>query len=67
MIQPLKKEEYNLSDMQIYIRISPEADKDFAERFTREMREQLMLGPYFRAFFLDSRKCQNNKLAHQTS
>lgn len=49
MIQPLKKEEYNLSDMQIYIRISPEADKDFAERFTREMREQLMLGPYFMA------------------
>lgn len=25
----------------------PGADKDFEERFTKEMREQLMLGPYF--------------------
>lgn len=49
MLQPLKKEEYNLSDMQIYIRVNPEADKKFAERFLREMREQLMLGPYFMA------------------
>lgn len=49
MIQPLKKDEYNLSDMQIYIRVSPKADKGFAERFTRDMREQLMLGPYFMA------------------
>ncbi len=43
--------------MQIYIRVSPEADKDFAERFTREMRDQLMLGPYFSGFrlFIDEK------------
>ena len=49
MIQPLDKKEYDLANMQIYIRVSPGVDNDFAERFTREMRDQLMLGPYFLA------------------
>lgn len=56
MIQPLDKKEYDLANMQIYIRVSPGADKDFAERFTREMRDQLMLGPYFLASVFSSTK-----------
>lgn len=47
LLQPLKKEEYDLSEMQICIRVRPGTGKDFAERFTREMREQLTLSPYF--------------------
>ncbi len=56
MIQPLDKKEYDLANMQIYIRVSPGVDNDFAERFTREMRDQLMLGPYFLASVFSSTK-----------
>lgn len=31
----------------IMIRIQPDAEADFAERFTRDMREQFTVGPYF--------------------
>lgn len=47
MIVPLPKEKYDLQHMQLFIRVKPDAGKDFARRFTRDMREQLMLGPYF--------------------
>ena len=47
ILLPLVREEYDLREMQICLRVSPSADKDFEERFTKEMREQLMLGPYF--------------------
>ena len=47
ILLPLVREEYDLREMQICLRVSPAADKDFEERFTKEMREQLMLGPYF--------------------
>ena len=47
ILLPLVREEYDLREMQICLRVSPGADKDFEERFTKEMREQLMLGPYF--------------------
>ena len=49
MIQPLKTGDFELPEMQIYMRVSPGAGKDFAERFTREMRDRLMLDPYFLA------------------
>ncbi|MDL2245095.1 FtsX-like permease family protein [Parabacteroides sp. OttesenSCG-928-J18] len=43
---PLDHNEVNL-ESEIVIRVSPHADKDFAARFTKEMRDQLNLGPYF--------------------
>lgn len=46
-IHPLKKKDVNLSDNQIAIRVKPEADHDFAGRFSKEMREQLFIGPYY--------------------
>jgi len=34
-------------DTEITLRVSPEADRDFAERFTADMQERLNIGPYF--------------------
>lgn len=47
MIVPLPKEKYDLQNMQLFIRVKPDAVKDFARRFSSDMRDQLMLGPYF--------------------
>ncbi|MDR1644359.1 MAG: FtsX-like permease family protein [Tannerellaceae bacterium] len=51
VILPLRREDVSLvgddKGNQIVVRVKPEADKDFAERFTRDMREQLFLGPYY--------------------
>ena len=44
---PLKLEDADPASNDIMIRVQPEADKDFAEKFTRDMREQLTIGPYF--------------------
>ncbi|MDL2256188.1 FtsX-like permease family protein [Parabacteroides sp. OttesenSCG-928-K15] len=44
---PLKHDAVNLERVQIVIRTSPSAGKDFATRFTKDMREQLNIGPYF--------------------
>ena len=44
---PLERGNVNLGSMQIVIRVKPEADKNFIERFTEDMREQLFIGPYF--------------------
>ncbi len=32
---------------EIIVRVRPKADRNFVEQFTRDMREQLMIGPYF--------------------
>jgi putative ABC transport system permease protein len=47
IIIPLRREDVNLVRDQIIVRVKPEADKDFVERFTRDMREQLFIGPYY--------------------
>ncbi len=47
IFQPLSRDMYNPSWNEITIRVRPEADKNFAEQFTRDMREQLMIGSYF--------------------
>lgn len=39
-------EEYSLY-YDLSVRVKPEADKDFIEKFTRDMREQLDVSPYF--------------------
>lgn len=36
-----------LQYLQIVMRVSPHVGKDFPERFVRDMREQLNIGPYF--------------------
>ena len=46
---PLKKEDVNLAWDQIAIRVKPGTDKNFPERFIKDMREQLLIGPYFLA------------------
>lgn len=47
IIMPLKREDVNLQHNQITIRVKPEADKDFIERFSKDMREQLFIGSYY--------------------
>lgn len=47
VFHPFKKEDYDLNRNEIAIRINPAADNDFVGRFKEEMKEQLMLGPYF--------------------
>jgi putative ABC transport system permease protein len=43
---PLKRD-VSLMWEQIAIRVAPEADKDFAKRFMKEMKSQLNIGPYY--------------------
>ena len=45
----LKKEEINISHNQLALRVSPNADVDFAEKFMEDMREQLNVGEYYLA------------------
>lgn len=47
VFHPFKKEDYDLNRNEIAIRINPAADNDFVGRFKEEMKEQLVLGPYF--------------------
>ncbi len=49
VFQPFSKNDYNLVWNEIAVRVHSDADKNFAEQFTRDMREQLMIGPYFLA------------------
>ncbi len=44
---PLNRNEIGLDWNQIVIRIAPAAEKDFAERFLRDMKEQLLIGAYY--------------------
>ena len=43
---PLSREEADPTE-DIMVRVKPDADKEFAENFTRDMRRQLTIGPYF--------------------
>lgn len=51
IILPLKRKDLDEQgiggELQIPVRVKPEADKDFVERFTKDMREQLFIGPYY--------------------
>lgn len=47
IILPLKREDVNLVRNQIIVRVKPEADKDFVKRFSKDMREELLIGPYY--------------------
>lgn len=49
MFLPLERRHLNLSWLQIAVRIRPAAEKGFTERFTRDMSEQLDIGPFFLA------------------
>ncbi len=60
IIMPLERERVNLRENQITIRVTPEADKDFIERFTRDMREQLFIGPYYLASVVSLEKRKND-------
>jgi putative ABC transport system permease protein len=44
---PLTRPMIRLSSIDIAVRVRPEADSDFAERFATEMREQLAIGHFF--------------------
>jgi len=47
IIMPLERSWVNLQNNQITVRVKPDADKDFIEKFTKDMREQLFIGPYY--------------------
>ena len=46
---PLSREQTSLYRNEIALRVKPGTDKDFPQRFRKEMSEQLKLGPYFLA------------------
>lgn len=52
---PMKRDQIAL-DAQISIRVRPEADKGFAMRFMEDMKDQLMIGPYFLEFIQSFRE-----------
>lgn len=47
LFAPINLLERNLSRIEITVRVRPEADRDFAKQFTHDMREQLIIGPFF--------------------
>lgn len=47
MLFPMTGRDYDLTELQIYMRVSSAADKNFAEQFERDMRDKLALEPYF--------------------
>lgn len=67
---PLAKEDLKLNQVDLMIRVKPEADKDFIETFTNDMKEQMRVGSYFltsvtsmqdvRADYMDWRDYNNN-------
>ncbi|WP_231496816.1 FtsX-like permease family protein [Prevotella sp. 10(H)] len=44
---PLKKDDERLGTGELCVRVKPEADKDFAKRFTKNMQNQLSLGQFY--------------------
>ncbi|MDF9831444.1 FtsX-like permease family protein [Parabacteroides sp. PF5-6] len=60
---PLGRDRTSLNS-QIVVRITPHADKDFPERFTREMRQQLNLDPYFLASVVSLQSLKKDVLAY---
>jgi putative ABC transport system permease protein len=46
---PLQRQETNLQQQNIVVRVKPGAGKDFPEKFKKDMAEQLSIGPYFLA------------------
>ncbi|MFV0418814.1 MAG: ABC transporter permease [Dysgonomonas sp.] len=48
LYKPLRKDDLSLSSYrEICVRVKPDADKNFAEQFTNDMRGQLEIGPYY--------------------
>ena len=43
----LKKEEVNIAENQVILRIKPEADVNFSRKFMNDMREQLNVGEFY--------------------
>jgi len=62
IIVPLERRDVDLRNIQITVRVKPEADNNFIERFTEDMREQLAIGPYYLFFVvsLDEMKIQDD-------
>lgn len=43
----MQKEDIDLANNQIAIRVSPDADHDFVSKFKKDMKRQLQIGPYY--------------------
>lgn len=59
---PLSREGYDLYWNQIAIRVAPEADHDFPERFIKEMRDQLNIGPYYLVSVVPTQKYRQENI-----
>ncbi|MDH6357959.1 FtsX-like permease family protein [Parabacteroides sp. PF5-9] len=57
-----KTSDIQLEWSQIAIRVSPQATAGFAERFSKEMREQLNIGPYFLSSIVPLEKIKANRI-----
>lgn len=54
----MQREDIDLANNQIAIRVKPAADRYFAEQFKKEMRKQLHLGPYYLSSITPIKKLQ---------
>jgi len=56
--EPLAPKDIDLAYMDISVRVKPEEEPGFAERFVANMRQQLFIGPYFLITVIPSRKIE---------
>jgi len=56
--KPLASQDIDLAYVDISVRVKPEEDRDFVERFLTTMREQLFIGPYFLITVIPSREIE---------
>ncbi|EGK00525.1 ABC transporter permease [Dysgonomonas gadei] len=48
LYRPMKKDHHYVAEYrEVCVRVKPEADKNFEEKFTKDMRNQLEVGPYY--------------------
>lgn len=62
IFHPLKKEDVNLLYNEIAIRTRPNTAKGFEERFIKEMKERLNIGPYMFSSISSLKKMQKNAM-----
>jgi len=59
---PIDKENLKLHAVQISIRVHPDVNENFAERFAKDMRDQLTIGPHFLASVTSLDEIKKNKI-----
>lgn len=62
IFQPINRDQLNLTEIQIAVRVKPGTSKNFEKRFSEEMRSQLNIGPFFLASVNSLNRIKENAL-----